>query len=219
MDNVKNLNSAVEVAAACASTASTAQQAAERAAEECKSMMEKIRSYEGRRPIVKEVLREIESAVNLRPIEDRLTALEQRPGQAVTVLPDTARLDKLAAEIASVRDALARVPAPLPPTGGEVLAPAVSNILDRMEALEQLVVDSMDLPQALANQLRLTSEIMEVHREASERAAAAQGGLATVVESMRVDMEALTQAVAHLRGKIENRESYAAGLLGRRRAG
>lgn len=123
----------------------------------------------------------------------------------------------LAAEVKELRDrATSMVAQPI--SRGEVLAPAVSNIIDRMEALEQLVVDSMDLPQALANQLRLTSEIMEIHREASERAAAAQGGLATVVESMRVDMDALNQAVAHLRSKIDNRESYAAGLLGRRRA-
>lgn len=124
----------------------------------------------------------------------------------------------LAEEVKELRDRANTLVAQPQPDKGEVLAPAVSNIIDRMEALEQLVVDSMELPAALANQLRLTSEIMEVHREASERAAAAQGGLATVVESMRVDMDELTQAVAHLRSKIENRESYAAGLIGRRRA-
>lgn len=142
-----------------------------------------------------------------------------KPGERVrehtreVVTLDMARVELLEREVAEIKSMLR------PSGSGEVLAPVVSNILDRMGSLEQLSVDSMDLPQALANQLRLTSEIMEVHREASERAAAAQGGLATVVESMRVDMEALTQAVAHLRSKIENRESYAAGLLGRRRAG
>ena len=105
-----------------------------------------------------------------------------------------------------------------PPERSEVLAPAVSSLIDRVEALESLVVESLEMPQALATQLRITAEIMEVHRDASERAAAAQGGLATVVESMRVDMDLLSQEVAKLRAKVENRETLAKGLLGRRRA-
>lgn len=226
-----DLDAAVTAVLSAAQTAVTAQVEAQRAAEECKTMMEKIRSYEARRPIVKEVLREIESAVNIAPLEARVSALEQRQVvDGVSPSVPSSRFDEMDKAIAELRS---RLSAP----AHEVLTPATSDILDRMAALEDLVVESMKAPEALASQLRLTGElleamdrqaranrdadlrVLELHRQAGETAAQAQGGIATVVDAMRVDLESLTVAVEQLRNQINRRDGYVSGILRGRRAG
>lgn len=224
----QDLKVAMEIAAAAAQSAATAQGAAERAAEECRTIAVKIRAYEARRPVVKEITREIGiagAAADLSPLTARIEALETgRPPI------DPARLAQLERLILETRDQLASMPRS---TTSEVVPGLVSDLLDRMAALEQLVIESVRAPEALAAQLRLTADVMQamddrfhaireadlatldLHREASVQTAIAQGGLAAVVESMRVDMEGLTHAVAHLKNQLNRRDSFTAQIVKR----
>jgi hypothetical protein len=104
-----------------------------------------------------------------------------------------------------------------------------------MSALETLVVESVQAPHALANQLKMTAEIMEamdhritamreadqalleMHRQASEQTAMAQGGLAAVIESLKSEMSTIASTVAHLQNRMARRDDYTAQIVRRGR--
>lgn len=251
-----DLKSALEVAAAAAQTATTAQIAAERAAEECRVMMDKIKSYEARRPIIKETLREVGTAVDLTPVNDRLARLEalelkvmEIDAKPQALIPADSRVDDLVARVSAMEtspktvftsianDRIAEIERMVADvnnrqasaSGHEVVPPVISDLLDRMAALEELVVQTVEAPNALARQLQMTADLMRIMDErrqvdtellakASSMTATAQGGLAVVVESLRVDVEELTQAVNLLKSERNKRDSYVASIIKRRGA-
>lgn len=149
-------------------------------------------------------------------------------------LPDEfiRRLESLEDDVRAILATLAKAPGKT----GEIVVPVVSDLLDRIAALEQLVIESMTAPKALSDHLRLMSEVMQamderfttmrnadqklldLHRQASEQTASAQGGLAAVVESMKVDMEALSGQVAMVKNQISKRDQYTAQIVKRGRA-
>lgn len=249
-----DLKSALEVAAAAAQTATTAQIAAERAAEECRVMMDRIKGYEARRPIIKETLREVGTAVDLAPVNDRLARLEAIERKVAEIdakpkplIPADSRIDDLLRRIAVLEteqktvfgppvdvvriDRLERQIADLdakvstaPRNDG-----STSDIHDRMAALEELVVQTVEVPNALARQLQMTADLMHAMderrqidtallTEASAMTASAQGGLAAVVEAMKIDIEDLMHAMDTMRSERTRRDSYVASIIKRRGA-
>lgn len=172
---------------------------------------------------------------------DRMAALEaavadlrSRPQRLIPVSTvDETRMAKLEAQVAEVLQQLRAGKAAA--SGGEVMGEVASSLLDRMSALETLVVESVQAPHALANQLKITGEIMEamdhritamrdadqalleLHRQASEQTALAQGGLAAVVESLKSEMTTIASAVANLQNRLARRDDYTAQIVRRGR--
>ncbi len=215
------------LAVTAAQAAVNAQVEAQRAAEECRAMMARIRAYEARRPIVKETIREVGSGgepVDVSPLEAAVSDISARVS-ALENRPDSPRIDALERMVMETRDMLRAVPR------SEVMSPVVSDVMDRMAALETLVTDSLAMPETLARQLRMTAEVMEAmderakalrasdqamleqHRKVAEQTAVSQGGVIAVVESMKLDMDQLTQAVAHLKHQINIRDAYTAKII------
>lgn len=206
MATEEQLKQAIDSAMAAASTAVTAQVSAERAAEEVAAGLKKIREYEARRPIVKELTREI--GIGADP--ERLAAM-----------------DRSIAEIRNALDAKR--------SSTEVVTSVASDIIDRVAELEKLVLEMVTTPRQLAEHLHMTAEIMtamderfhamraadqstiEMHRQASEHAALAQGGLTAMVNSLRVDVDHISGVVADLRNHIAMRDQYRAQIISSRR--
>lgn len=234
MATEEQLKQAIETVMAAASTAVTAQASAERAAEEVDAGLKKIREYEARRPIIKELTREIGVGAD----QERLAAIEaavmeiKAGGGLMAKAPvvDVARLDAMDSSIAEIKAALN---VKLPPA--EVVTSVASDIIDRVSELEKLVLDMVTTPRQLAEHLHMTAEIMtamderfhamraadqstiEMHRQASEHAALAQGGLTAIVNSLRVDVDNIAGVVAELRNHIAMRDQYRAQIISSRR--
>lgn len=229
----EQLKQAIESAQAAASTAVTAQVSAERAAEEVATGLKKIREYEARRPIVKELTREIGvGGVD----QDRVAAIETAIAdlrnhglkqQAPSVV-DATRLDRMEAAIADVQKRLGE-------QRSEIVPASVGDLMDRVAELERLVIEMVTTPKQLAEHLHMTAEIMtamderfhtmraadlatiDLHRQASEAASLAQGGLTAMVDNLRVDVDGLAGAVADLRNQLATRDQYRAQIISSRR--
>lgn len=234
MATEEQLKQAIDSAMAAASTAVTAQVSAERAAEEVAAGLKKIREYEARRPIVKELTREI--GIGADP--ERLAAIEAavieiKSGYGIketSPAVDAARLDAMDRSIAEIRNAL-----DAKRSSTEVVTSVASDIIDRVAELEKLVLEMVTTPRQLAEHLHMTAEIMtamderfhamraadqstiEMHRQASEHAALAQGGLTAMVNSLRVDVDHISGVVADLRNHIAMRDQYRAQIISSRR--
>lgn len=228
------LRQAVDTVMAAVSTAVTAQASAERAAAEVDAGLKKIREYEARRPIIKELTREI--GVGADP--ERLAAIEAavleiksgRGSKEQTPIIDASRLDGMDRSIAEIKRLI-----DAKRTSTEVVTSVASDIIDRVTELEKLVLEMVTTPRQLAEHLHMTAEIMtamderfhamraadqstiEMHRQASEHAALAQGGLTAMVNSLRVDIDHIAVAVADLRNHIAMRDQYRAQIISSRR--
>lgn len=172
---------------------------------------------------------------------DRFAALEaavndirSRPQKLVPVSTvDESRVRNLETQVAEVVKQLREGKQQV--SGTDVVGDLAASLLDRMSALETLVIESVQAPHALANQLRMTAEIMEamdgritamrdadkalleLHRQASEQTALAQGGLAVVVESLKSEMSSIAGTVASLQNRIARRDDYTAHIVKRGR--
>lgn len=234
MATEEQLKQAIDSALAAASTAVTAQVSAERAAEEVAAGLKKIREYEARRPIVKELTREIGIGADperLAAIEAAVLEIKSGGGiKETSPAVDAARLDAMDRSIAEIRNAL-----DAKRSSTEVVTSVASDIIDRVAELEKLVLEMVTTPRQLAEHLHMTAEIMtamderfhamraadqstiEMHRQASEHAALAQGGLTAMVNSLRVDVDHISGVVADLRNHIAMRDQYRAQIISSRR--
>jgi hypothetical protein len=165
-------------------------------------------------------------------LEAAVADLRSKPQRLVPVSNvDEARVQRLEQQVSEVVQQLREGRA----TTSEVMGDIASTLVDRMSALETLVVESVQAPHALANQLKMTAEIMEamdhritamreadqalleMHRQASEQTAMAQGGLAAVIESLKSEMSTIASTVAHLQNRIARRDDYTAQIVRRGR--
>jgi hypothetical protein len=180
------LRSAIDVAAAAASTAVTAQTSAERALEEIRRHVADIKAFEKMpRKVLHEIVREVQAedrnlpAVvveqpvalqpvapppDLTPVLQQLAALEasvaelQRKQARLVPLPNVSE-NRVKALEDVVGDLSKRVytPPPLP-----IQSPGdVGDLSNRLSAVEDLVVEAVAAPKALSDHLRLMGEIMD----------------------------------------------------------
>lgn len=265
------LEQALNIAAAAAQSAATAQVAAERAVEEVRRHVAELKSWEKsprktHHEIIREVMAENPGAlvVDLSPLQDRISQLEQRASEPISLpavinhddgrlaameaaiadlktrptklIPvstvDETRMAKLEAQVSEVVQQMRSLPKNMPDGVVDTMA---ASMLDRMSALEELVVESVQAPHALARQLQITAEIMEamdtrintmrdadkaileLHRQASEQTAMAQGGLTAVVQSLQADMSTISATVAGLQNRIARKDDYTAHIVRRGR--
>lgn len=255
MASEQQLQQAVNVAAASAQSCAASQVACERIAEQVTAWVNELRSWEKRpRQVLKEIVREVQGEapppanlpavvvpepVDLTPImdavdrtssrfeqmEEAIRELQRKQARLVPVPTNSVseeRVAKLEAAIAGLRAEQA---------AQAVVPSSESAILDRLAAVEELVVEGMQAPKALAEHLKLMADLMETmqrridtmrgvdeqQRQIAEQAAQAQGGLAAAVQSIRTDLDTLTAAVAQMRNQMASRDSFRASIISRGR--
>lgn len=251
----QQLQQAVNVAAASSQACAASQVACERAVEQVMAWINELRAWEKRpRQVLKEIVREVQSdqVANLPAV------IEQQP---VDLSPVTDAIDRHAARVEAMEQAIGElqrrqtrlVPVPQAPSvseervaaleaqlaklsanqanSGAVVSFSEATILDRLAAVEDLVVEGMQAPKALSEHLKLMADIMdamqrrvdamrdvdEQQRQIAEQSAMAQGGLAAAVQSLRADLDTVTSVVASIRNQLAARDDYRTRIISRGR--
>ena len=248
----EQLQQAINVAAASAQSCAASQVACERMTEQVTAWVNELRAWEKRpRQVLKEIVREVQGEapvanlpavvvpepVDLTPVTNaidahsaRVEAIEeairelQRRQQRLVPLPSVSeeRVAKLESDIAKLQ-AQSRQP--------QIVTANEAVVMDRLAAVEELVVEGIQAPKALSEHLKLMADIMdtmqrridtmrdvdEQQRQIAEQSAMAQGGLAAAVQSLRVDLDTVTSVVAQIKNQLALRDSFRAGIISRGR--